>query len=63
MENNAPLDALSLWALFISILAIVLLAVEFGYRLGKDRRSRHEQEKEAPLGTMVALRLVYSLSF
>ena len=57
MENNAPLDALPLWALFVSILAIVLLSVECGYRLGKYRRSRHEQEKEAPLGTMVGATL------
>jgi len=57
MENNAPLDALPLWALFIVILLVVLLAVEFGYRLGKYRRSRHEQEKEAPLGTMVGATL------
>src|SRR5215510_11016792 len=53
MENSAPFDALPLWALFISILVVVLLSVECGYRLGKYRRGRHEQEKEAPLGTMV----------
>src|SRR5947208_16400021 len=53
MESNGPLDALPLWALFIVILLVVLLSVECGYRLGKYRRSRHEQEKEAPLGTMV----------
>jgi hypothetical protein len=52
-----PLDALPLWALFISILLVVLLSVEFGYRLGRYRRSRHEQEKEAPLGTMVGATL------
>src|SRR6201982_2091547 len=57
MENNAPLDALPLWALFIVILLVVLFSVEFGYRLGKYRRSRHEQEKEAPLGTMVGATL------
>src|ERR1700745_4512227 len=57
MENNAPLDALPLWALFISILLVVLLSVEFGYRLGKYRRARHEQEKQAPLGTMVGATL------
>ena len=57
MENNAPLDALPLWALFISILLIVLLSVECGYRLGKYRRSRHEEEKEAPLGTMIGATL------
>ena len=57
MENNGPLDALPLWGLFISILVVVLLSVECGYRLGKYRRSRHEQEKEAPLGTMVGATL------
>jgi hypothetical protein len=57
MENNAPLDALPLWALFIFILLVVLLSVEFGYRLGKYRRSRREEEKEAPLGTMVGATL------
>ena len=57
MENNAPLDALPLWGVFIVILLIVLLSVEFGYRLGKYRRSHHEMEKEAPLGTMVGAEL------
>ena len=57
MENNAPLDALPLWGVFIVILLIVLLSVEFGYRLGKYRRSNHEMEKEAPLGTMVGAEL------
>src|SRR5262245_43442707 len=57
MENNAPLDALPLWGLFVAILVVVLLSVECGYRLGKDRRSRHEQEKEAPLGTIVGATL------
>jgi hypothetical protein len=44
MQNNGPLDALPLWALFISILVVVLLSVECGYRLGKYRRARHEEE-------------------
>jgi hypothetical protein len=57
MENSGLLDALPLWALFISILVVVLLSVECGYRLGKYRRARHEEEKEAPLGTMVAATL------
>jgi hypothetical protein len=57
MQNNGAFDALPLWALFISILVVVLLSVECGYRLGKYRRSRHEQEKEAPLGTMVGATL------
>src|SRR5262245_22994373 len=57
MQSNGPLDALPLWGIFIVILLIVLLAVEFGYRLGKYRRSHHETEKEAPLGTMVGATL------
>jgi hypothetical protein len=57
MESNGPLDALPLWGLFIIILVVVLLSVELGYRLGKYRRSRHEEEKEAPLGTMVGATL------
>jgi hypothetical protein len=57
VQLAGPLDALPLWALFIVILFVVLVSVEFGYRLGKYRRSRHEQEKEAPLGTMVGATL------
>jgi hypothetical protein len=57
MQIAGPLDALPLWALFVFILAVVLLSVEGGYRLGKYRRSRHEEEKEAPLGTMVGATL------
>jgi hypothetical protein len=57
MKNAGPIDVLPLWALFIVILLVVLLAVEFGYRLGKYRRSHHETEKEAPLGTMVGATL------
>ena len=57
MENNALIDALPLWGLFIAILGVVLLSVECGYRLGKFRLSRREQEKEAPVGTMVGATL------
>jgi hypothetical protein len=42
---------------FIFILLVVLLSVEVGYRLGKYRRSHHETEKEAPLGTTVGATL------
>jgi hypothetical protein len=57
MQSSVPLDALPLWALFLAILLIVLLSVECGYRLGKYRRSQSEQEKEAPVGTMVGATL------
>jgi hypothetical protein len=45
MENNELIDALPLWGLFIAILGVVLISVECGYRLGKFRLSRREQEK------------------
>ena len=51
------LDALPLWGLFMAILVLVLLSVEGGYRLGKYRRSRSEQEMEAPVGAMVGATL------
>jgi hypothetical protein len=57
MQPNLALDALPLWGLFIAILLVVLLSVECGYRIGKYRRSRSEQEKEAPVGTMVGATL------
>src|ERR1044072_1049930 len=57
MQIAGPIDALPLWALFIFILLIVLLSGEGGYSLRKHRRSGHEEEKEAPLGTMVGATL------
>ena len=57
MESNGPLDALPLWGVFVAILVVVLLSVECGYRLGRYRRNRHEQEKETPVGTMVGATL------
>lgn len=57
MEPTGLLDALPLWGLFVVILLVVLVSVELGYRLAKYSRSRHEQEKEAPLGTMVGATL------
>jgi hypothetical protein len=55
--QRGPLDALPLWGLFLAILLLVLLSVEGGYRLGKYRRSRSEQEQEAPVGAMVGATL------
>lgn len=57
MIGQGPLDALPLWALFLAILLLVLLSVEGGYRLGQYRRSRSDEEKEAPVGTMVGATL------
>jgi hypothetical protein len=55
MQTIGPIDALPLWAVFIVILGVVLLSVECGYRLGRYRRG--QQEKEAPVGTMVGATL------
>src|SRR5262247_548318 len=57
MQSNGPLDVLPLWGLFIAFLLLVLLSVEGGYRLGQYRRSRSEEEKEAPVGAMVGATL------
>jgi hypothetical protein len=53
MDFAGPLDFLPLWALFAATVAIVLMAMEGGYRLGTYRRRRTEPEKEAPVGAMV----------
>jgi hypothetical protein len=55
--QSGPFDALPLWGFFLAILLLVLLSVEGGYRLGKYRRSRSEQEQEAPVGAMVGATL------
>jgi hypothetical protein len=49
-----PFDVLPLWAVFAVTLVVILPAVEAGYRLGRARRRRSDQEKEAPVGSMVA---------
>jgi hypothetical protein len=50
-------DNLPLWGVFVSIMAVVMLAVEGGYLLGKLRRARPEREKEASVGPMVGATL------
>ena len=54
---DAPLDLLPLWAILLGTLLIVLLSLECGYRLGRLRRRRSEQEKEAPVGAMAGATL------
>lgn len=56
MPGTEPLDILPLWALFIGILLVVLLSVEIGYRVGR-LRAHHVEEKETPVGEMVAATL------
>ena len=49
-----PLDYVPLWALFLAFGALLWLAMESGYRHGAWRRSRHADEKDQPVGAMVA---------
>jgi len=64
--NNAPLDFLPLWALCLATIAVGLLLVEAGYRLGKLRRRRLEPETESSVGIMGAATLsllAFALAF
>jgi hypothetical protein len=51
---SAPLDPIPLGILFLGFIALLYLALEGGYRLGKWRRTRITDEKEQPVGAMVA---------
>jgi len=57
MDTLSTLDSIPLWGFFVLTLALVLLAIEGGYRLGRFRLTRAEHEKEAPVGAMVAAML------
>src|SRR5262245_60026384 len=52
--GNEPLDIVPLWCLFLILCGLLWLAVEGGYRLGAWRRARISDEKEQPVGAMVA---------
>lgn len=51
---TAPLDVVPLWTMFLIYLLLLLAAVEGGYRLGRWRQVRIQDEKEQPVGAMVA---------
>src|SRR5690348_10734501 len=57
MPVSGPLDHLPLWGLFGATVAVVLLSIEGGYRLGQSRRRRSEDEKEGPVGAIVGATL------
>ena len=57
MQSQGPLDFLPLWAFFLAVLLFVFGAVEGGYRLGRYRRNRAENEKDAPVGSMAGATL------
>jgi len=47
------LDVFPLWGLFLTVVVLVLAAIEGGYRLGSCRHRQSGREKEAPVGAMV----------
>ena len=51
---TAPLDWIPLGVLFLLFGLFLWLGIEGGYRLGKWRRARIDDEKEQPVGAMVA---------
>lgn len=57
MHFAQPLDCIPLWALPLVTVALVLIAVEAGFRLGRRRSERAEHEKESPVGAAVAATL------
>ncbi len=57
MSGDTPLDVLPLWALFLATIVAIVLADEFGYRLGQARGRQTNKESESPVGGMVAAEL------
>lgn len=54
---SGPLDLIPLPAFLLATVAVVLLSIEGGFRLGRRRRRVAEDEKEAPVGAIVAATL------
>ena len=57
MLSSGTLDFLPLGGLFGVIIVMVLLSIEAGYRLGRFRRRKSAEEKEAPVGEIIAATL------
>jgi hypothetical protein len=49
-----PLDAIPLWCLFLILIALLGVVLEGGYRAGKWRHRLWPDEREQPVGAMVA---------
>jgi hypothetical protein len=54
MDTTGLLDPFPLWTILPLTILVGLAAFEFGYRLAHYRQQRHEEEKESPVGGMVA---------
>ena len=57
MDYAGPLDLLPIWGVFLATVAVVLLAIDGGFRLGQYQRRRSELEDRPPVAQMVAATL------
>jgi len=53
MRNFAIIDSLPILVVFLLTVALIVLSVEVGYRIGMARARRSEREREAPIDSMV----------
>jgi hypothetical protein len=53
MEVSRLLDLLPLWMLFLVTVTVVLLSIEFGFRLARHQLLRSAEAKDAAVGAMV----------
>ena len=51
---SGPMDSIPLWTMFVAELAFGWVVLEAGYRLGRWRHACTLEEKDAPVGAMVA---------
>lgn len=60
------MDAIPVWLIFLATVAVVVIAIEMGFRLGRAAHRRSEEEKESPVsaitGAILAL-LAFMLAF
>jgi hypothetical protein len=54
VDVQQPLDVVPLWCFFLAATAIGMLAIEGGYHFGHWRHVHATDEKEGPVGAMVA---------
>jgi hypothetical protein len=52
--TSFPLDNLPLWGLMLAAIVVLCLGLECGYRTGSWRHAREPDEKDQPVGAMVA---------
>jgi len=59
MLNTQPLDYLPLWGVYLLTVALLLLAIELGYRSGLAIQKRRPDQAEAGVGAMVGASLAF----